>query len=203
MQRLLFLVLILIVLTPLIRFRSAVDVFNAGKHEDAKEIMVQAIQGRIQRATEEELREWLFEGQPLTLQSENTPDIARRTWQEAVIELTLQQFDPDAVVAILAGDDGQPGVAGIDDNGNGVTDDRSELGATHSDDRCETMSGELAKNITPRPLILQRGAFVPVDSLKSLLNGAEQRLEVLIELEGTPFSFLMTKQTFFPIGQRT
>lgn len=36
----------------------------------------------------------------------------------------LYQWDADAVVCVAAGEDAMPGVAGVDDNGNGVVDDQ-------------------------------------------------------------------------------
>ena len=118
------------------------------------------------------------------------------------IQLKVQQFDPGAVVAILPGLDGKPGVAGVDDNGNGQTDERIELGATQSDDRCLAMNGDVARAMNPRPLILQRGAFVPVVSPTDLVPDAEQRLEVKVEQQldspGAGFSLLITdRKPFF------
>ena len=85
----------------------------------------------------------------------------------------------------------------IDDNGNGVTDDRSELGATHSDDRCETMNSEIAKQQEPPPLVLQRGAFVNVSSPEQRIDNAEKRLRLSGESAGRPISFLISVDAAF------
>ena len=87
--------------------------------------------------------------------------------------------DPDALIIIGPGADGLPGRAGIDDGGNGVTDERTELGATGSDDVCRVVFGDEAARISdddstsvliaqpsvlivqPSVLIVQRGAFRP------------------------------------------
>ena len=88
-------------------------------------------------------------------------------------------FDPDALIIIGPGADRLPGRAGIDDGGNGVTDERTELGATGSDDVCRVVFGDEAARISdddstsvliaqpsvlivqPSVLIVQRGAFRP------------------------------------------
>lgn len=80
-----------------------------------------------------------------------------------MIRVQYQVFDPDAVVAILPGPDGRPGRAGTDDNMDGELDDRLEMGATHSDDRCVVLEPEkLAMIPESQRVILQHGAFVDV-----------------------------------------
>ena len=163
------------------------------------------VQERIEQASRQEMEGWCFRGEPLVLEVSTF-----RQWlvdsssesMQAKIQLKVQQFDPGAVVAILPGLDGKPGVAGVDDNGNGQTDERIELGATQSDDRCLAMNGDVARAMNPRPLILQRGAFVPVVSPTDLVPDAEQRLEVKVEQQldrpGAGFSFLITdRKPFF------
>ncbi len=59
-----------------------------------------------------------------------------------MLAFDLRWFDPRAPVYITAGADAQPGVLGADDDGNGVIDDRSELGAMHSDDQIVTPGDE-------------------------------------------------------------
>jgi len=49
--------------------------------------------------------------------------------------LTIGVWDPDALVYVTGGPDNQPGLAGIDDDQNGIIDDLSELGTTLSDDQ--------------------------------------------------------------------
>ncbi len=48
--------------------------------------------------------------------------------------LQVLGFDPAAIRWVVAGDDGVPGHAGWDDDGNGVVDDERELGVAWSDD---------------------------------------------------------------------
>ncbi|MEC7679896.1 MAG: hypothetical protein VX694_11545, partial [Planctomycetota bacterium] len=62
--------------------------------------------------------------------------------------------------------------------------------------------GDVARAMNPRPLILQRGAFVPVVSPTDLVPDAEQRLEVKVEQQldrpGAGFSFLINdRKPFF------
>lgn len=62
---------------------------------------------------------------------------AARSGDEA-LTIQVSRWDPQAVVYVSAGSDAQPGVAGVDDEGNGVVDDPAELGATGSDDEVLT-----------------------------------------------------------------
>jgi hypothetical protein len=80
--------------------------------------------------------------------------------------LDLQVFDSAAAVVMLAGEDQAPGVASVDDDGSGIVDDRSELGASRSDDLCVVLSAEELLALAPDlpRLILQRGAFRSVES---------------------------------------
>ena len=77
-----------------------------------------------------------------------------------VSSVRFEQFDVDAILYLRPGIDGQPGVAGVDDNGNGVIDDLTELGATKSDDILKVTAG----GIEPSEafLVLQRGGYVHV-----------------------------------------
>ena len=59
------------------------------------------------------------------------------------------------------------------------------------DDRCETMSLAQTKSMSPKPLVLQRGAFVVVNSVNELLVDAEQRVHVSVEIEGQVSEFLI------------
>ncbi len=58
------------------------------------------------------------------------------------VELHISVWDPEAIVFITAGNDRMPGVAAVDDDGNAAVDDRSELGATGSDDVVLTPNDE-------------------------------------------------------------
>ncbi len=97
--------------------------------------------------------------------SRNGPSGALHYWlltpfpAAEVTGIEFQRFDPGAVVLIRPGRDGQPGVARVDDDRNGTVDDRSELGATHSDDVCSVEPA--ADPEDESTLILQYGAFVP------------------------------------------
>ena len=76
-----------------------------------------------------------------------------------------EQFDPDAAVVVVAGEDGAAGIVGVDDDGNGLIDDRGDLGATRSDDQCLVVSpGQLDELDQSSRLfaVLQKGAYVPV-----------------------------------------
>ncbi|QDT06020.1 hypothetical protein K227x_44270 [Rubripirellula lacrimiformis] len=76
-----------------------------------------------------------------------------------------QRFDASAYVGVDAGADGLPGIAEVDDGANGIVDDRVELGATGSDDRLRVItSDQYLLDPDVLPLVLQRGAWVDVDS---------------------------------------
>lgn len=95
-----------------------------------------------------------------TIEVTNTPRL-RSLLDHHVTRIEFQRFDPQAVVLIRPGPDRQPGAAGVDDDRNGIIDDRSELGATHSDDVC---SVERGNDHDKDALVLQYGAFVPASS---------------------------------------
>ena len=48
--------------------------------------------------------------------------------------LLRQTYQPNALVVVDVGADGEPGAAGVDDANNGVIDDADETGATGTDD---------------------------------------------------------------------
>jgi len=91
-----------------------------------------------------------------------------------VTGVEYQCFDPDAVVVVRPGLDSMPGVAGTDDNMNGIVDDRLELGATRSDDVCTVLTADQLNQI-PRDevMVLQRGSFVPAN--ESEIDGRNWR----------------------------
>ncbi|TWT50508.1 hypothetical protein Pla22_32510 [Rubripirellula amarantea] len=70
-----------------------------------------------------------------------------------------QVYDPGAIVVVDPGLDGLPGRAGIDDGGNGVTDEVGELGATGSDDVCRVVPANNLDSLVGLHLDLQIGAF--------------------------------------------
>jgi hypothetical protein len=93
-------------------------------------------------------------------------------------QIQLFAWDSAAPVYVTAGPDKQPGVSGVDDEGNGVIDDRSELGATGSDDRMLTPEhadyGDAASgNVTS--MILSRGAMRSVTDDRAI-HGPSQIL---------------------------
>lgn len=151
----------------------------------------QQVRQHLDEATSEQWSEWLFDRQPLEIPLSTKPETSNASTQTQKVYLELQQFDSDAVVAILPGVDGKPGVAGVDDNGNGVTDDRSELGATQSDDRCETIDADHLRLSERKPFVLQRGAFVSVSSSTQWNPDAEFRVVVIGKLEGESWSFIL------------
>jgi hypothetical protein len=108
-----------------------------------------------------------------------------------VSRLELQRFDPQALVVIRPGADRQPGVAGVDDNGDAIVDNRVELGATRSDDRCEVLTPQQHEALDENTLVLQRGAFVPDAAPRSLADNTSRRVVVRGEFDGEPWSFLV------------
>ena len=145
----------------------------------------------LRDASDEDLRRLFFDAEPIEGELVGLTSLSDNGVVASSLKMELQQYNPTAVVAILPGLDGQPGVAGVDDNGNGKVDDRSELGATHSDDRCETMRLAQAEATSPKPLILQRGAFVSVSSAQELLPDTELRVDVSLEANGEVSQFLI------------
>ncbi len=106
-----------------------------------------------------------------------------------VVSVAFEQFDPNATVYLRPGADGQPGVAGVDDNGNGIVDDDTELGATKTDDVLSVTAGEID---TAGPiLILQRGAYVPVSREVATSESAAWRAVVHGRAQGEDWSFLL------------
>ena len=90
--------------------------------------------------------------------------------------IQVSRWDPQAVVYVSAGNDAQPGVAGVDDEGNGVVDDRAELGATGSDDEVLTpehpnYAKAQGQAVTAMPL--SRGAMRTVQG-DAVLEGPTQ-----------------------------
>ncbi len=114
-----------------------------------------------------------------------------------VTRIEFQRFDPGAVVLMQAGPDRQPGVARVDDDRNGTIDDRSELGATYSDDVCSVELSNVQDSDVQDDanLVLQYGAFVPAtyDQLigetpaRAIVFGqstGEDRWSFMVEMDG-------------------
>ena len=72
------------------------------------------------------------------------------------------RFSAEAPVLLGCGKDGQPGVRGHDDNRNGRTDERNEMGAVGSDDVCLAPFDEGYQNLADRgnAMVISRGSFV-------------------------------------------
>lgn len=98
--------------------------------------------------------DWVAGSEP---QASELPDSLK---QLGVDSIRWEVFDPQALVYLQPGADGAPGVAGVDDNGNGVVDDKGELGATRTDDRIMVTADQI--NFDGPTLVLQRGAYVEV-----------------------------------------
>ncbi|MEM1068485.1 MAG: hypothetical protein AAGI63_06290 [Planctomycetota bacterium] len=102
-----------------------------------------------------------------------------------VQSVTFEQWNAQASVFMQPGADGQPGVAGVDDNGSGIVDDESELGATRSDDVLSVTADAVP---TDGPtLVLQSGAFVPVTYENALADDQPWRAVV----QGDGWSFII------------
>ncbi|MBL6723864.1 MAG: hypothetical protein ISQ09_02110 [Rubripirellula sp.] len=194
MHRSLLHVMLAILFVAIIKSWLPPEISRVNPSDRSSDALVDAIKDRIEQATMRDIDAWLFRQQTFVVEIQSQP--------RATVRVSLQQFDPRAVVAILPGKDLQPGVAGVDDNGNGVTDDRGELGATHSDDRCEAMSAEVAQSMGVRPLVLQRGAFMSVAASDQILPGAQQRIQVVCDSNEQTFSFLIADGTTFVVNDQ-
>jgi hypothetical protein len=90
-----------------------------------------------------------------------------------ILAFDVQVLDPGAPIFVGVGVDGEPGTAGVDDNGNGIVDhqpdepiekDRGEFGAIGSDDPIVTPSGaaffSLVRRDASASVAISRGVFV-------------------------------------------
>lgn len=122
-------------------------------------------------------------------------------WAVLPAELTrlrVRRWDPEAAVYITAGPDGKAGVAGVDDDGDGVIDNLSELGATGSDDQviAPHQPGYAAAAAGEGVVrVIDRGALVEIDrdfssselaeaDLPPGLPADDSRREVWLEFAG-------------------
>lgn len=90
-------------------------------------------------------------------------------------------------VIMCRGEDLNPGASNVDDDGNGVVDDWSELGATGSDDLVLAPTDRLAYQSAlndPAARVVSHGAMVPIWSSESnlSLDSALQQIETPAEL---------------------
>ncbi len=115
----------------------------------------------LNAALEQLTTEWLaaLPESTLTAAATSQPLVGIAQWRLGV-------WDADAAVYVTAGPDGQPGIAGADDNLSGVIDDLAELGSTGSDDQIVT-PGQVGFDQAARGEItarrISRGAVVPLD----------------------------------------
>ena len=73
-------------------------------------------------------------------------------------------FDPNAIVYLVPGIDGQPGQADKDDNFDGVVDNVGEMGAVGSDDQCLAPWSDNYTNVSTieKAVPISNGVFVVV-----------------------------------------
>ncbi len=94
--------------------------------------------------------------------------------------VVIYSWGPEASVILIPGPDLSPGVAGVDDDGNGVVDDLSELGATGTDDEILTPADGDAYTVaatSPSSRVVSHGAMLPIwssDSPQSLQQAIQQ-----------------------------
>lgn len=119
----------------------------------------------------------------------DAPRLPESLTKLGVVSVGFEQFDPNATVYIRPGADGQPGVAGVDDNGNGIVDDVTELGATKTDDVLSITAGEVDTEVPT--LILQRGGYVPVSRQTATSENAAWRAVVHGRSQAEDWSFLL------------
>ena len=108
--------------------------------------------------------------------------ITRAVAMSAIDEPSAERFEfsADAMVILGVGHDGQPGRAGVDDNGNGMLDDPSELGAVGSDDECLAPSDE-GYDVTfnqPHSIVISRGAFIQATSTTPLTETRSRTVDL-------------------------
>jgi len=95
--------------------------------------------------------------------------------------LRISAWDRDAIVYVTVGEDDAPGVAGVDDEGNGIVDDLSEIGATGSDDVMLTpvdAGYDDAASGKTVSIILSRGAMIPVPPNQVIKGPTEVRIDL-------------------------
>ena len=138
--------------------------------------------------------QWLQATSPLPTDGDgsiNSSALDPRLVQLGVERIDVQRFDPNALVLILAGSDGQPGVAGVDDNGDTLVDNRIELGATRSDDVCVVVKADDRPPADVPALLLQRGAFLPLDDSTKPQQRGRRRAIVIGQTGQDHWSFVV------------
>lgn len=108
-----------------------------------------------------------------------------------VLAFDIQAFDDLAPVVVWAGPDGAPGTAGLDDDGNGTTDNVEELGSPNSDDVIASPSDPIFFQVArSTPVIASRGDFVDL-TYDRLAGGAFRNF-------GVPLRANMSSSTTSP-----
>lgn len=81
--------------------------------------------------------------------------------------LTPFRYSDLAEIILGFGKDAQPGQAGLDDNRNGIIDDRNEIGAVGSDDVCLAPAdhGYDQMHADPNTIVISHGAYVVGESV--------------------------------------
>ncbi|MCM2370011.1 hypothetical protein [Aporhodopirellula aestuarii] len=89
-------------------------------------------------------------------------------------------WDASLAVWITPGNDGQPGWATWDDNGDGVVDDPGELGAAWSDDFCVV---QFPGAPAPAGRVIDRGGFRPItpQDARDPASGEIRRVRLVVE----------------------
>ena len=96
--------------------------------------------------------------------------------------VVVSSWDPSALVYVTVGLDMKPGAAAVDDDGNGVVDDRGELGATGTDDQVLTpgdvgyQDAEAGKVMAA---VLSRGAMRRVEGDAAIEGPGQVRIDVI------------------------
>ncbi|QDS87571.1 hypothetical protein EC9_17500 [Rosistilla ulvae] len=94
-----------------------------------------------------------------------------------MLAFDVKIFDPNAPNIFWFGPDGAPGASGIDDDGNGMDDDWSEVGASNTDDSViapdDPLFFDLIRDATNSTRVASRGSFV--DLGYALLPGGSSR----------------------------
>ena len=95
---------------------------------------------------------------------------------------SVSTWDPSALVYVTVGLDMKPGAAAVDDDGNGVVDDRGELGATGTDDRVLTPGDggyQDAEAGSVMAAVLSRGAMRRVEGDAVIEGPGQVRIDVI------------------------
>jgi len=97
-------------------------------------------------------------------------------------QVQLSVWDPVAIVYVSAGTDGASGVVDVDDDGNTVVDDVSELGATGSDDRVltpEDSGYQDAQSGKILAMVLSHGAMKRVEGDAVISGPGQVRIDLV------------------------